>query len=532
MVSSNQPLAATLGSAEALPPDSSRPRQHSYGQILKSSAVIGGASVFKVGLGIVRTKAMALLLGPAGVGLLGLYGTIADLAQTVAGVGINSSGVRQIAEAAGTGDTHCIARTVTTLRRVAFLLGALGALLLVVFCQPVARLSFGDDQHAGAVALLALAVFFGAVSGGQSALVQGMRRIADLALINVLGALYGTLFSIGVVYFYWKSGNPKGGVVPALVCVAAMGIVTSWWYSRKIKVERVAMRLADISAEVSVLLKLGFVFMASALMASGSAYVVRIIVLRRMGEAAAGFYQSAWSLGGMYVGIILQAMGADFFPRLTAVAKDNHECNRLVNEQSEVSLLLAGPGVLGTLSFAPLVIQLFYSAKFGPAVELLRWICLGMMLRVVTWPLGYILLAKGARLPFFWSELASAVVQVALVWACVLGFDLRGTGIAFFGSYVFYLVLIYAIVRSVSGFRWSAVNQRLGLLYGALLAALFIGWYVMPHWVAMAGGAVITLLAGVHSLKRLCRLVSLERLPGPARRILVLFRFAPPGHLG
>ena len=38
-----------------------------------------------------------------------------------------------------------------------------------------------------------------------------------------------------------------------------MGIVMSWWYSRKIRVERVVMKLADISAEVSALLKLGVV---------------------------------------------------------------------------------------------------------------------------------------------------------------------------------------------------------------------------------------------------------------------------------
>ena len=80
--------------------------------------------------------------------------------------------------------------------------------------------------------MLALAVFFGDVSSGQSALVQGMRRIADLAKMNVLGALYGTLFSIPIIYFYHENG-----VVPALVCVAAMGILTSWWYARKIKVE-------------------------------------------------------------------------------------------------------------------------------------------------------------------------------------------------------------------------------------------------------------------------------------------------------
>ena len=124
VTSSNEAPAPGLETAETRPIESSR--QHTYGQILKSSALIGGSTVVNIGLGIVRTKAMAVLLGPAGVGLMGIYSSIADLARTIAGMGINSSGVRQIAEAAGTGDTERIARTVTTLRRVALLLGSGG----------------------------------------------------------------------------------------------------------------------------------------------------------------------------------------------------------------------------------------------------------------------------------------------------------------------------------------------------------------------------------------------------------------------
>src|ERR1700720_4961352 len=82
-----------------------------YGQILKSSALVGGSSVINIAIGIVRTKAMALLLGPAGYGLFGLYGSIANLAQSLAGMGVNSSGVRQIAAAVGSGDSAQIALT-------------------------------------------------------------------------------------------------------------------------------------------------------------------------------------------------------------------------------------------------------------------------------------------------------------------------------------------------------------------------------------------------------------------------------------
>ena len=122
----------------------------SYGQILKSSALIGGSSAMIMAFGIVRGKAMALMLGAAGFGLMGMYMQIGELVRSLAGLGINSSGVRQIAEAVGSGDTHRIARTIKTLRRVALYSGAVGALLLLLLCRPVSRFSFGDYRHVGA----------------------------------------------------------------------------------------------------------------------------------------------------------------------------------------------------------------------------------------------------------------------------------------------------------------------------------------------------------------------------------------------
>jgi len=528
---SPKPLVPVLAPGQSAQPEPG-PARRTYGQILKSSAVIGGSSVINIGLGIVRTKVMAELLGPPGVGLLGIYSSITDLARTVAGMGINSSGVRQIAEAVGTGDTRRVARTVTTLRRVALLLGLLGALLLAALCLPISQISFGDNRHASAIVCLSLVVLLGSVSGGQLALLQGVRRIGDLARASIWGGVLGTFISILVVCCYARAGDARRGIVPSLVCVAAMGIAVSWWYSHKTRIESVRMRWAEVSSEVLDLLKLGFVFMASGFMTMGVAYLVRIIVLRKMGENAAGFYQSAWTLGGLYVGFILQAMGADFFPRLTAAARDHGECNRLVNEQAEVGLLLAGPGILGTLTFAPLVIQLFYSAKFGPAVEILRWICLGMVLRVASWPMGYILLAKGARQAFFWSELASSAAMMGLVWVCVQAFGLKGTGIAFFGAYVLYWFMIYAIVRVVSGFRWSVANKQIGLLYGALITTVFWGWYLLPRWMLVVGGTGTTLLAGIYSLKKLCTLVPLQHLPRLAQRLIVFLQLAPPPDRG
>jgi PST family polysaccharide transporter len=342
-----------------------------------------------------------------------------------------------------------------------------------------------------------------------------MRKIADLAKMNVIGAFSGLVISVPVVYFLRERG-----IAISLVLVAATTIGTSWWYSRKIHISAVRLTPSEIRHEAAGLTKLGFSFMVSGLMVPGVAYVVRVILLHKSGIAATGMYQSAWTLGGLYVGFILQAMGADFYPRLSAVANNNAECNRLVNEQALIGLLIAGPGVLATLTLAPLVIALFYSAKFGGAVPVLRWICLGATLQVATWPMGFIIVAKARQNLFLLSEVLWAVSAVGLAWACIKLWGLSGAGIAFFLAYLAHWIIVYPVVRRISGFHWSKANKQTGAYYLTLIATSFCGLYLLPFFWATSFGSLATLLSCVYSLRVLSRLVNLLAAPPLVYRIL------------
>jgi PST family polysaccharide transporter len=448
--------------------------------------------------------------------MFGLYGSITDLAKSLAEMGINTSGVRQIAAAAGTGDTARVGLATAVLRRTAIVLGSIGAGLLLVFSRQVSRLTFADDQHTFAIRVLSTVVLLQLVSDGQGALIQGMRRITDLAKMGVLGSLYGTVIGITLVYFFRERG-----IVPSLVGGAAMSIVTSWYYSRKIPVQTPPVTFSQVGQEAAALLKLGLAFMANGFMMMGIAYAVRVMVLRAAGLDATGLYQSAWALGGLYVGFILQAMGADFYPRLTARANDNPVCNGLVNEQVLVGLLIAGPGVLATLTFAPLVIAVFYSAKFGAAVGVLRWICLGTTLQVIGWPLGYVIIAKGKQTIYFATQLAFTLASLGLAYVCVNFWGLNGAGIAFFGSNLFFAFLDYAVVHRLSGFRWSNANKRTGLFFLSFIALVFCGFYLLPFKIAACLGTLVVVLSGVYSIRVISTFIPLDRLPRPLRQLLV-----------
>ena len=190
-----------------------------------------------------------------------------------------------------------------------------------------------------------------------------------------------------------------------------------------------------------------------------------------------------------------------------------------MNEQTEVGLLLAGPGVLATFALAPAVLGVFFSSRFLAAADVLRWICLGAFLQVITWPLSYVLVAKGRIALFFGSEAAWAATSLSFAWYGIRWLGLDGAAMAFAGSYMVYGVLLLLIVGRLSSFKWSKANVRIGLLHLGLIAVVFIGSSLLPMALGIGLGVLVTALSGIHSAYKLMKLVSPSRIPRPILRL-------------
>jgi PST family polysaccharide transporter len=508
--------------ADSLSDEDSTPHRLSHSShrvILRSAAIVGGSQFIAILLSVVRSKAMAMILGPSGFGIIGMFNSITMVFATVSGMGIRQSGVRQIAEAAGSGDERRLSRTIVTLRRVSILTGALGAIALAILAFPLARLSFGATTFGWGLAILSTTLLFGDVANGQAALIQGLRRIGDLARLTVLGSLFGTLFGIPFVYLWGTAG-----IAPSLVATSMAGLVTSWWYARRIRVAPLRLTWSETWSEARPLARLGFVFMVSAMTTAGAAYFLRVLVARTLGLEALGLYSAAASLASMYVGSVLGAMGADFYPRLTAVAGDDDVCHRLVNEQAEVGLLVAAPGIIATITFAPLVLRLFFSADFAGAVPVLQWQALGTLLMVLSWPISYILLARADVRAYFWAEQITSGVHVLLIWSAVATLGLVGTGVAYFALYALHWCGVYVLVRRRHGFRWSRSNVALWItLLPTALATLLAMTFMPPLW-GTATGTILAAATSAYCIRRLNRALGvsvlslliqrLRRIPG------------------
>lgn len=439
----------------------------SYGSILKSSSLIGGAQVVNYGISLLRTKFVAVLLGPTGVGIVGIYSSILALAETISGLGLRTSGVREIASARSQKDEELLGQLQLAIHRLSILLGVLAAVLIPLVAPYVSRLSFGDKSAALAIAILGLVLILRGVNVAQSVTIQGFRKVASLAKISVVSSLITTVVVIGL---YAALG--EAGIIPALIAMALVSVLVSWRVAKKLQVRPDDVAWATSYWHAKRLMGMGVAIAYGSLLFHLTPFVARSLIVRELGLDANGIYMAAWAISGLFAQFILSAMAADYFPRLSEVSDQPERMNRYVNEQTEIGILSALPGVLAVTAFAPIVIQILYTSEFALAADLMPWLLLGVFGRVVSWPMGMIVLAKGDSKTFAIMQTTSVSVHLILIYICFTSLGLIGASIAFGVQMTLYCPVLYVFLKWRYGMRWSAEVKYLLLVFLLFLSVL------------------------------------------------------------
>jgi PST family polysaccharide transporter len=476
-----------------------------YRQIVKSTGVVGIGQVLAILIHMVRVKALAVLVGTAGMGIAGLYMSAVGVLCTVSGMGITVSGVRDIASAE---DERQRALTIATVRRLAFLLGILGSVAGLVLSPWLAEITFGTElepYHAVGMAVVSLAVLLQNTSSGQIAILQGLRKVGEMAAAKVFGALFAAVAGTLVVWIMGIRGIPA-----YLLCVTGSAMLGSWLFARRHETTSTAGEHASLWRQSKKLIGTGSAVMGGGLVTTLGAYLIRLSVQRSIGLSAVGIYQATWVLCSVYVGVVLEAMGADFFPRLSSVQGDDKASRRVVNEQMEVGVLLAFPGVLFLVVVAPSALELLYAADFRDGATLMRWQLLGVALRAISWPLGYLVLSRAMNWIFLATQVVFNLVYLGAAWMGMERWGLEAVGAAFTGAYFVVLAIQWGIARQVIGFRLNrAVGWTIGCSIIVLVGTLIAFETAPPRW-AYGLGATVFVLYGAWALQRLLRRMNLS----------------------
>lgn len=456
-----------------------------YNHVIKYTGLFGGVQGITLMASIIRNKLVAVLLGPAGVGLISLYNTVITLLNNATNLGISFSAVRNVSEISQEKDPEALSRYVNVVRSWSLLTAFIGMFACVVLSSSLSYWTFGNYEYTWAFILLAPVVGLMALSGGELAVLKGIRRLRQVAAISVLGALSTLFLSIPLYYFLGIKG-----IIPSLLSVALVTTGLTFRYSFRSFPFRIPQHFRkDLTSGISMI-KLGVAFIMAGVLGSGVEYIVRTFILKTSTMDMVGLYNAGYAVTVTYAGMIFVAMDTDYFPRLSAVNKNRVQLNKLVNQQIEIAVLLIAPLMVTFLIFLPFILPLLYSAKFLPVIGMAECATLGMFFKAVTLPMAYISLAKGDSFVYFVLELIYDVCFVALILFCFEEFGLSGAGTAVTLAMLCDLLIVYGCARFRYHFHLSAsVFKIFGIqiIWGIVA---FILTFMERNWVYWISGLV------------------------------------------
>lgn len=471
----------------------------SYQHILKYTGMFGGVQGLNIGLGLVRTKLIALLLGPSGMGLASLFNTTVGFVSQATNLGVSFSAVRHLSSLYDAGDVSVLAHFVKVVRGWSLLTALLGMLVCVMIGPLLSQTTFAWGNHSLHFMLLAPAVGMLAITGGETAILKAMRSLGALASVQVLAVVAALVISIPIYYFFGESG-----IVPVIVLMALATMLLTVRHSYRL----VPLQLSGAKGmlgEGMEMVRLGVAFTLAAVIGSASELFIRSY-LNVVGDLdVLGLYNAGYMLTLTYAGMVFSAMEADFFPRLSGVQHDIAATNECVNRQMEVSLLLLSPMLAALMLSLPILIPLLFSAQFLPVVEMGQVATLAMYLKVMTLPVAYITLARGYSLSYLFLETSYYVAFVVLFIVGYEHWGLYGTGVAVALAHLFEYVLVNGYAYKKYGYRFSATVSGYAIVQTGIGLLLFLVTLLaegLLYWGTGLLLVVLSLSLSLHILRR------------------------------
>ena len=380
------------------------------------------------------------------------------------------------------------------------LTGLFGMVLCLLFSPFLSKITFGNYDYTIPFIILSSVLLLDQIRIGQGVILQGLRRLKELAKASTIGATLGLIISIPFYYLL-----KVDGIAPTLVLTSVSYLVANWFYVKKLNLPKKQVSIKTSLRDGRMMMKMGAAMTINNIIVLGVAYFLRWFIRFQGGLEEVGLFTAGFTIVNTYAGMIFNAMATDYYPRLAEVNHDDNKGNAIINQQIEIATLIVAPLMVLCIVFMPLVIKILYSNQFLQANVFIIWASAGIVFKVISWALSYNFIAKGKARQFIINEVGSQLYSLPLQFGGYYLMGLKGLGIAFLLSYILYSIQLYIISRIQHNYAFSASFGeaffiQLLLLLGALILALTLNqWQIYIFGGFLAAFSIFSAYRGLNA---------------------------------
>ncbi|HEY0197595.1 MAG TPA: O-antigen translocase [Rhodanobacter sp.] len=412
--------------------------------IVRTGFYTAMATAARLLAGLVAIKLVAWFAGPEGVGKLGQFMSLMSLLAVLAGGGISAAVVKYVAEYRD--DPQRLSRLLSAALWYAFCAACLMGCVAWLLSRQIAVWLLSDARYQGLLRVLAIAQLGIALLNYILAVINGFMDVRRLALIQVTGS------AIGIVLMVWLSRwMHLYGALLALVVSQVLWLAVglpAWWRSSYFR--RGMLRMQFDREMTWRLAAFSVMTISSALLPPLVNIAVRDHLALRFGWEQVGYWQAVSKVSDAYLLFLTTAINIYYLPKL---ASTHGRAALLLELRNAYRYILPVVVVLAAIVYVlrEWVTRWLFSADFASANPLYGPQLIGDVIKIASFVLSYLMLAKAMTRLFVLSECVFAGTYLLLVYVFTAQFGLVGAMYAFACNYLLYLAFNVLVARRYLG---------------------------------------------------------------------------------
>ena len=396
-----------------------------YRGIFKATALLGSVQLFNIIISVVRNKVVSFLLGPAGMGIVGLLQSTSSAIYGISNCGLTSSALKNISVAYEKNDLVSLGKVVYIIKRLLWITGTIAAVICISMSRQLSLWSFGNEDFTIPYRWLSISLLLMQMTNGNLMIIKCCRQLKMYAKANLIGN-FVSLFITVPLYFVWG----VDAIVPALILLSLSTFIISFLYERKLNITEHKVNKVEFKQVSLDIFKIGIVVAFASVLPDLLAYYLRIFMSSHGGVADVGYYAAGFAILNSYVGMIFTAMSTDFIPRLSAVVDDNAACQDTINKQVRIAAMVLLPILTLFIIFSKLIVIVLYSDQFFPMIGMMTWGAVGCFIRSADWSMGNLFVPKRDTKEYLVINWLVAAISIGLNISLYLLWGITGLGVA------------------------------------------------------------------------------------------------------
>ena len=410
-------------------------------ELFKVTSLNSISVIFKIGIGLITSKLLAIFVGPSGMALVGNFRNFISSLESIATLGFQNGIVNYIAQSRE--DNLKLNKIISTVFTSLFMVSLLLSSGLFLFSEYLCVQIFGPNSNFGIVfKCLALSLPWYATSIFLLSVINGLGNYKRVIQINIIGNAVGLFVSI-IMIIYFKT---LGAILSIVITPSLMFFITYYFINREINFFK-AIHLNQFDFKIiKKLSSFSLMALVSSVIGPMVFLTVRKYVILIVGLEQAGYWETITRISSYYLMFVTTILSIYFLPKLT-VASSNQQTKSIFWSFYRYLLPLFSIGLIVLYFLRFFIIKTLFTVEFLPVASLFFWQMIGDFLKVASLILGYNLLAKKMTVVFIITELFSLSITYFLSLYLVPIFGVEGVVMAHAFTYLVYLIVLSMIFR-------------------------------------------------------------------------------------